>query len=86
LKIDIYTSISNGDKYLSIPVGTKIEELALPADVDAEILTLSPFRTRLEVDAEKPHNALDAKDIIRQIEKNGFAVHSSTQKIQLEKK
>lgn len=83
MKIDIYTSTANGQKYLSIPVGSKIEAITLPADVDPDVLNLSPFKTRLEVDAEKPHNALDAKDIVQQINNNGFAIHSSTQTIQL---
>jgi len=77
LKIDIYKSTKNGNKYLSVPKGTKVESLQLPEPVDPDVLTLSPFKTRLEVTAGKSHFALDPDNIIEQIEKNGYAVHSA---------
>ncbi len=83
MKIDIYNSTITGNKYLSIPKGTKIESLELPADFDKELLTLSPFKTRLELDLSKPHFALDQADIIQQIEEKGYAVHGSTLEIKL---
>lgn len=83
MKIDIYNSSIKGNKYISVPKGTKIESLELPADIDKDLLTLSPFRTRLELDTSKPHFALDQADIIRQIEEKGYAVHGSTLEIRL---
>ncbi|NRB42909.1 MAG: hypothetical protein HRU20_31305 [Pseudomonadales bacterium] len=83
MKIDIYTSAINGSKYLSVAKGIKIEELELPADFDADLLSLSPFRTRLELIEGKPHNALDQDDVIKQIEANGYAVHAAKQPITL---
>jgi len=77
LKIDIYKSTKNGNKYLSVPIGTKVESLQLPDPVDPDILTLSPFKTRLEVTAGKSHFALDQDNIIEQIEKKGYAVHGA---------
>jgi len=77
LKIDIYTSTRNGNKYLSVPKGTKVESLQLPDSVDPDLLTLSPFKTRLEVTAGKSHSALDQDNIIEQIERNGYAVHGA---------
>jgi hypothetical protein len=78
LKIDIYNSAIKGDKFLSVPKGTKISELKLPESTDKDLLTLSPFRTRLEIDPSKMHPALDQKDVLRQIEKNGYAIHGAT--------
>ena len=78
MKIDIYNSAIKGDKFISVPKGTKISELKLPESVDKDLLTLSPFRTRLEIDASKMHPALDQKDVLRQIEKNGYAIHGAT--------
>ncbi|MFK8027876.1 MAG: hypothetical protein AB8C40_07435 [Gammaproteobacteria bacterium] len=78
MKIDIYNSAVKGDKFLSVPKGTKISELALPESVDQDLLTLSPFRTRLEIDASKKHPALDHKDVLSQIKKNGYAIHGTT--------
>lgn len=83
MKIDIYTTIANGHKYLSIPVGSKLGDLSLTNDIDADVLHLSPFKTRLELTEDKPHSALDSKNIIKQIKENGFAIHSSTQTIAL---
>ena len=77
MKIDIYTSCNNGKKHLSVLKGTKLESLDLPADIDTDLLSLSPFRTRLELDTEKEHNALDQTDIIQQIEDKGYALHSA---------
>lgn len=77
MKIDIYTSTKNGNKFISVPAGTKIESMNLPASADQDILTLSPFRTRLEVDPGKPHTALDQKDVIKQIAENGYAIHGA---------
>ena len=77
LKIDIYTSIKDGSKYLSVAKGTKIEALVLPDSIDADLLTLSPFRTRLVIDTRKTHPALDQDDLIKQIEANGYAIHGA---------
>jgi hypothetical protein len=77
LKIDIYTSIKDGSKYLSVAKGTQIEALALPDTIDTDLLTLSPFRTRLEIDASKVHPFLDQDDLMQQIETNGYAIHGA---------
>lgn len=83
LKIDIYTSTKNGSKYLSVPKGTKVASLQLPDTVDPDLLTLSPFRTRLELTPGKPHPALDQDNIIAQIEQNGYAVHGAKTEIKV---
>jgi len=83
LKIDIYTSTKNGSKYLSVPKGTKVASLQLPDSVDPDLLTLSPFRTRLELTPGKPHPALDQDNIIAQIEEKGYAVHGAKTEIQV---
>ncbi|MFT5084704.1 MAG: hypothetical protein ACI9Y1_002760 [Lentisphaeria bacterium] len=77
MKIDVFTSCDNGRKYLSVPKGTKLEALVLPEDFDPQLKTLSPFRTRMELDPRREHSALDAADIARQIEESGFAVHGA---------
>ena len=77
MKIDIYNSAIKGDKFLSVAKGTKIKDLKLPDSVDKDLLTLSPFRTRLEIDPMKVHPALDQMDVLRQIEMNGYAIHSA---------
>jgi hypothetical protein len=83
LKIDIYTSAKNGSKYLSVTKGTKIQDLNLPDTIDPDVLTLSPFRTRLEVELTVEHDALDQADIIRQIDEQGYALHGAKKVISL---
>lgn len=84
MKIDIYNSTITGNKYISVPKGTKIEDLELPADIDPDLLSLSPFKTRLELDPGKTHFALDQIDIINQIEEKGYAIHGSKLEIKLQ--
>lgn len=83
MKIDIYTSTKDGEKYLSVVAGVKLETLKLTDTMDPDMLSLSPFRTRLEIDASKPHKALNVKDILKQIESNGFALHGAKTRIKL---
>ena len=83
MKIDIYTTIADGNKYLSVPVGTKLEDLKLPTKVDADVYHLSSFKTRLEIIEGKAHNALDSKDVLEQIKAKGYAIHTSTRTISL---
>ena len=75
MKIDIYKSAKSGTKYLSVPKGIKVESLQLPPDTDPDLLSLSPLRTRLELDPKKPATVLDYADIEKQISANGYAIH-----------
>lgn len=77
MKIDIYTSAINGGKYLSVLKGVKLDSLELAADIDTDVLSLSPFRTRLELDLSRDHDALDHADVLRQIEEKGYAIHGA---------
>jgi hypothetical protein len=83
LKIDIYTSAKDGSKYLSVEKGTKLESLTLSSDIDKDLLSLSPFKTRLEIDESKVHPALDHKDIVKQIKAQHYAVHGAKISINL---
>lgn len=75
--IDIYKSTRHGNKYLSVPKGTKVASLQVPDTFDPDLLSLSPFKTRLELNLAKPHPALDQDVIIAQIEDHGYAVHGA---------
>lgn len=77
MKIDIYTSAINGSKYLSLPVGTKIDSLELPANIDPDLKELSPFKTRLEVNFDKQHPSLNLDGVLDQIDAKGYAVHGA---------
>jgi len=86
MQIDIYQSTKGENKYISVPKGTKIQSLELPATIDADLLTLSPFKTRLELDVNKKQPALDQDGIIKQIEVNGYAIHGAKTEIKLNTK
>ncbi|MGO9422254.1 hypothetical protein [Roseiarcus sp.] len=73
--IDIYKSVLNGNKYLSVPAGTDVAHKVFPADLDPELLKLSPFKTSLDIQPDDNRIALDAADVIRQIEAIGYATH-----------
>ena len=77
MKVDIYKSTKNGYKYLSVPEGTDVTKLSLPAKTDPDLLTLSPFKTSLELDPSKPRVTLDQEDLISQIKEKGFAIHGA---------
>jgi uncharacterized protein YcgL (UPF0745 family) len=83
LKIDIYQSAKCGDKYLSVAKGTRVEALILPDSIDPDLFSLSPFKTRLEVEKGKSHAAIDQDDVINQIEKVGYAMHGAKKTIEL---
>jgi len=78
-------STKNGDKYLTVAKGTKVDALELPDTIDPDVLTLSPFKTRLELIPGKEHPALDLADILKQIEENGYAIHGAKTVINLSK-
>jgi hypothetical protein len=37
MKIDIYKSVLNGKKYLSVPAGTDVAHKLFPADLDPDL-------------------------------------------------
>lgn len=85
MKIDIYTSVNDGSKNLSVAKGTKIEDIDFPSTIDTDLLHLSPFRTRLEIERGKEHNTVDQEDVLNQIEEKGYAIHGSKTTISLAK-
>jgi len=86
MKIDIYQSTKGENKYISVSKGTKIESLELPVTIDPDLLSLSPFKTRLELDVSKKQPALDQEGIINQIEVVGYAIHGAKTTVSLKTK
>ena len=83
MKVDVYKSIVKGNKYFSVPEGTKVEEMKLPRDVDPDILSLSPFMSKIDVDPSKPRIAFDSAAILADIKRQGYAIHSTEITIEL---
>ena len=78
MKVAVYKSTKNGDKYLTVPGGTEVKKMNLPADIDSDLLSLSPFKTSLEIDNGDKRIGLDTDDVIAQINEKGFAIHGAT--------
>jgi hypothetical protein len=77
MKIDIYKSVLNGEKYLSVPAGTNVAKTPFPDTLDPDLLKLSPFKTELEIKPSDHRVALDSADVINQIKAKGYATHGA---------
>jgi hypothetical protein len=44
MQIDVYTSVRNASKHLSVPAGTDPSTLSLPPTFDPDLATLTPFK------------------------------------------
>lgn len=73
--IDIYRSTSDRSKYLSVAAGTDIAGMAFPADMDADLHSVSPYKEGVEIQSGKPAMGLDVEDILAQLGRQGFAAH-----------
>jgi hypothetical protein len=78
MKIDIYRSTKNRSKFLSVPAGTEVAKMPFPAKLDLDLRNVFRFKCEHEIIPNKHYIALDAQDVVNQIESNGFAQHSAT--------
>lgn len=78
MKIDIYKSVRNGSKYLSVPAGTDVAGTPFPSTLDPDLHKLSPFKTSFDIQPGESRVGLNSDDIIRQITEQKFATHSTT--------
>ncbi len=77
MKIDIYKSTKNGTKYLSVPAGTDVKKYKFPPNIDPDLLSLLPFKTSLDIKEEDNRVAIDSRQVINEINKNGYAIHGA---------
>lgn len=77
MNIDIYKSAKNGDKYLSVPAGTDMGKFKFPPNIDPDLLSLSPFKTTWDIKEDDNRVALDSRQVINDINKNGYAIHGA---------
>ena len=75
IQIDIYRSTSDRSKYLSVLGGTDIASMAFPANMDADLHSVSPYKEGVEIHSGKPAMGLDVEDILGQLGRQGFAAH-----------
>lgn len=75
VRIDIYRSTSDRSKYLSVVAGTDLANMAFPADVDADLHSVSPYKEAVEIQSGRPAMGLDVEDILAQLGRQGYAAH-----------
>ena len=78
MKIDIYVSANNGEKFISVPSDTDVDKMSFPDDLDEDYKDLKPFRKDLDIDPSKNMVALDPVDVIGQINNKGYATHRAS--------
>ncbi len=78
MKIDVYTSVKNASKHLSVPSGIDPSTLSLPPTFDPDLATVVPFKAQLDTENPASRTALDAQDVEAQIAAKGYAVHNSS--------
>ncbi|WP_213953494.1 MULTISPECIES: hypothetical protein [unclassified Variovorax] len=72
MDVDLYRSITDRNKYLAVPAGLSTAAFEFPAHDDLANLVVYKLRHRFNPDAV--YGGVNAADIARQIEANGFAV------------
>lgn len=73
--IDIYRSSTDRSKYLSVAAGADIASMAFPADMDSDLHSVAPYKSNVEIQAGRPAVGLDVGEILRQLGRQGFAIH-----------
>lgn len=77
MKVDVYQSRLKDTKFISVPTGTDMAKLSLPDTIDKNLLDLKPFKMGMEMRPSQPRIAMDQEEIIKDIERQGYAIHGS---------
>lgn len=72
--IDVYVSTKNKSKFLSVPQDTNLSELTIE-DQDYKSVSLSNKGKYIKLNENRI--GVNTNDIINQINKNGYALHST---------
>lgn len=73
--IDIYRGTKNEYKFLSVPTGTDPSTLKIE-NLDEDLHLIKLFKDNQEIEKGKPLIAMDADNIIDQINSKGYAIHA----------
>jgi uncharacterized protein YcgL (UPF0745 family) len=72
--IDVYVSTKNESKFLSVPQDTNLSELTIE-DQDYKSVSLSKKGKHINLNENRI--GVNTNDVINQINKNGYALHST---------
>jgi hypothetical protein len=73
MKIDIYQSTTNSEKFLTVPAGTDVTTLTLE---DSDYKSVIPFRQGRDIAAGESRIAFDSDAAIASISTLGYYLHS----------
>jgi hypothetical protein len=80
-EIDIYKNGARSTQYLSVPSGTDLATISLPDGSDFR--AWKAVNRNQEITAGESHIAMDAADVIKQIEARGFALHGVAVQVEI---
>lgn len=81
MKVDIYKSNINGNKFLSVQSGTDVTQIKT---IDTDYAQVSPHKMGLDIKEGDGRIALDSGEAIHQIENHGFYLHQITVKFSVQ--
>jgi hypothetical protein len=76
MRVDVYKSVSNPEKFLSVLAGTDMSKLSVAA-LDADYQSIALLKKDVDIDPSVPSTALSSTTIIRDIDDHGFATHDA---------
>jgi hypothetical protein len=77
MQVDIYKS-TKAAKYLILPHGTSLQNMAVQAGFDQDLLQVFPFNTTLDFYPGDKRAGIDADNVLEQINARGYATCGAT--------
>ncbi|NPD70376.1 hypothetical protein HN018_26600 (plasmid) [Lichenicola cladoniae] len=78
MKIDTYRSKRARDQYLTVPAGTDISTLSLPAQLADLFTDREQFSSGNDINQGEPRAGMNTTEILADIAQQGFAAHWAT--------
>ncbi len=76
MEISIYQSTKNRGAFISVPTSTDIETIQITEEEGKLFGEVKPFKS-ITIDVSDNRVAMNAEDVLSQIEKKGYAVHGA---------
>lgn len=76
MKVDIYKCVLAPRKFVTLPSGSNLEALHL-GKIDSDYANVTLLQKSVDLSSDEPRAGFSVKDIIREIEENGFSLHNA---------
>lgn len=77
MNIDVYQSASDSSKFLSVPAGADLKKIPISEEKSKVYGDVKLFKKNISVNAGDKKIALNADEVISQIQTNGYAFHGA---------